>query len=253
MNTAKKILMILPVPLPSEALEGFRTQLPPEMLGVETVVDFVAVKAGANILDSYFEMTLADAFVLEAGMRAEAEGYDAVCINSMSDSGLPALRSRLTIPVVGPGQACMLTACMLGNRFSVLTMWDRWRPLYRKVVSEQGLEHRLASVRSIDVRPDAQELLNGKEHVVFDALLREARNAIEEDGADTLILGSTTMHQSYEFLKSNLNVPVINPGVVALKLCEVLLDLGLSHSKTAWAAPENNKDGIFDRVDPLFP
>ena len=253
MTTRKKIKMILPVPLPPEALESFTKQYPPEILGADTQVDFVAVKAGATVLDSYFEMTLADAFVLEAGMQAESEGYDAVCINSMSDSGLHALRSRLTIPVIGPGQACMLTACMLGDKFSVLTMWDRWRPLYKKVVTEQGLEHRLASIRSINVRPDAEELLSGKEDLVFGALLHAARQAIEDDGADVLILGSTTMHQSYQFLKSQLDVPVINPGLVSLKLCEMLLDLDLSHSKTTWFPPENNNDSVFNEVSPLFP
>ena len=249
MTNPKRIKMILPVPLPPEALDGFAAQFPPGTTGAQ--IDFVAAKAGAKILDSYFEMTLADAFVLEAGMRAEDEGYDAVCINSMSDSGLHALRSRLKIPVIGPGQACMLTACMLGEKFSVLTMWDRWRPLYKKVVVEQGLAHRLASIRSINTRPDAEELLAGKEEVVFSALLEQAEEAIEHDGADVIILGSTTMHQSYEFLKSNLSVPVINPGLVSIKLAEMLLDLGLSHSKATWFSPENPNDEVFSGVSPV--
>ncbi len=43
-------------------------------------------------------------------------GFDAVCIDTMSDSGVAALRSSLSIPVVGPGRASMLTAMMLGHR-----------------------------------------------------------------------------------------------------------------------------------------
>ena len=253
MSVTKRILMILPVPLPREALQGFTQQIPPGILSDNTEVNFVATKSGGAILDSYAEMTLADAFVLEAGMRAEAEGYDAVCINSMSDSGLHALRSRLSIPVVGPGQACMLTACMLGNKFSILTMWDRWRPLYNKVVTEQGLEHRLASVRSIDVRPDTEELLSGKEDVVFSALLKEGEAAIKDDGADVLILGSTTMHQSHDYLQTHLPVPVLNPGLVALKLCEILLELGLSHSKSTWLDSESNHDSVFNEISAIFP
>lgn len=253
MSTSKKILMILPVPLPSEALQGFAQQIPAGILSDHTEVDFVATKSGGALLDSYAEMTLADAFVLEAGMRAEAEGYHAVCINSMSDSGLHALRSRLSIPVVGPGQACMLTACMLGDKFSILTMWDRWRPLYKKVVTEQGLEHRLASVRSIDIRPDTEELLTGKEDIVFGALLEEGKAAIKHDGADVLILGSTTMHQSHEYLQSQLPVPVLNPGLVALKCCEILLELGLSHSKSTWLGSERNNDSVLSEISAIFP
>jgi allantoin racemase len=100
-------------------------------------------------------------------------------------------------------------------------------------------------VRSIDVRPDTEALLQGKEEVVFGKLLEQARLAIEEDGSDVIVLGSTTMHQSHAYLAANLPVPVLNPGVIAYKQCELLLDLGLSHSKVAFPSPEQNKDAAF--------
>jgi allantoin racemase len=234
----RRIKMILPVPMPPEALAGFARQIPPHLVSSGIAVDFVAASGGGALLDSYYEATLADAFVLEAGASAEEEGYSAVCVNSMSDSGLSALRSLLTIPVVGPGAASLLLACMLGKKFSILTMWDRWTHLYDKVLAEQGLTHRLASIRSIGVRPDTNELLSGKEEFVFPNLEREGRAALEEDGADVLILGSTTMYQAHEFLAERLSVPVLNPGLIAFKLCETLLDLGLSHSKLAYRTPE---------------
>jgi allantoin racemase len=246
----KRIKMIMPVPMPPVALAAFEAQIPPSLRRDDVSIDFVAVKEGAKILDSYYELTMADAFVLEAGLSAEEEGYDAVCINSMSDSGMAALRSRLSIPVVGPGQSCLLTACMLGDKFSILTMWDQWRPLYKKTIQEQGLAHRLASIRSIDVRPDTQELLAGKEEVVFAQLEAAGLAAIEEDGADVIIIGSTTMHQSHEYLAERLPVPVLNPGLISLKLCEMLLDLGLSHSKRAYPPPEVLNDQIFEGVPP---
>lgn len=243
-----KIKMILPVPIPDEALAAFEAQVPVSLQRPDLQIDFRAAKNGGKILDSYYEMTLADAFVLEAGLSAQAEGYDAVCINSMSDSGLAALRSRLDIPVVGPGQACFLTAAMLGHQFSVITMWDRWKPLYRKVALELEMQHRLASIESIDTRPDAEELLAGKEEVVFAKLEAAARRAIDDHGADVIILGSTTMHQSAEFLSDALEVPVLNPGLIALKQCEMLVQLGLSHSKLAYQAPEALNDGALASV-----
>ncbi|MEM1110676.1 MAG: aspartate/glutamate racemase family protein [Pseudomonadota bacterium] len=246
-----RVKMILPVPVPAEAMAAFESQVPDDLRG-NLEIDFVAARNGGKILDSYYEMTLADAFVLEAGLHAEDEGYDAVCINSMSDSGLNALRSRLSIPVVGPGQACFLTAAMLGHRFSVITMWERWLPLYRKTAVELGMTGKLASVRSIDVRPDAEELLAGKEDIVFEALEAAAREAIDSDGADVIILGSTTMHQSHQFLQSRLDVPVLNPGLIALKQCETLVQLGISHSRRAYLAPETLSDDVFAGVPSAF-
>jgi len=248
----QRIKMILPVPMPPDAIDLFKEQMPPELARPDIEYEWCGTKNGANILDSYYDAVLSDAFVMAAGARAEDEGFSAVCINSMSDSGLKGLRSRLSIPVFGPGHTSFLTACMLGKRFSVITMWDQWRHMYERTLKEEGLEHRCASVRAIGVRPDTQELLVGKEDMVFGKLEDAGRRAIEDDGADVLILGSTTMHQSHAHLKNRLSVPVINPGVVAFKLCEMFLDLGLTHSKTAYPSPEKTNDGVFDAVASVF-
>lgn len=248
----KRIKMIMPVPLPDAALPAFAAQIPPGLVRPDLRVDFCGVRAGTTTLDSYFEATLADAFVLDAGLAAAQEGYDAICINSMSDSGLPALRSRLSIPVVAPGEASFHLAAMLGRRFSVITMWERWRWIYDKLARDTGLGARLASVRHIDVRPDTRELLAGKEEFVFARLEAQARAAIETDGADVILLGSTTMHQSHAFLVERLDVPVLNPGAVAYKLCETLLDLNLAQSKRAYPAPERPCDDVLCHVPPVF-
>ena len=114
------------------------------------------------------------------------------------------------------------------------------------------MQNRLASIESIDTRPDAEELLAGKEEVVFAKLEAAARRAIDDHGADVIILGSTTMHQSAEFLSEALEVPVLNPGLIALKQCEMLVQLGLSHSKLAYQAPEALSDGALGPVPSMF-
>lgn len=247
-----RIKMIVPVPLPAEAIAAFASQMPPGLVREGITVDFTGVRAGTTCLDSLFEATMADAFCLEAGIRAEQEGYDAICLNSMSDSGLAALRSRLSIPVTGPGRSSFHLAADLGRKFSVVTMWPRWNWIYDKLAQDTGLSAKLASVRNIGVRPDTQELLAGKEDFVFGLLEEQCRRAIDEDDAHVIILGSTTMHQSHQHLSERLEVPVINPGLVAYKQCEMLLDLGLSHSKKTYMPPENPADDLLSQVPSVF-
>ncbi len=249
---AKRIKMIVPVPLPPEALQGFAAQMPAEMQRPDIAVEFAGVRNGTSTLDSLFEATMADAFCLEAGLRAEEEGFAAVCLNSVSDSGVAALRSRLSIPVTGPGRASFFLAADLAKRFSVVTMWPQWHWIYEKLALETGLGAKLASIRDINTRPDTHELLAGKEEIVFEKLETQCRKAIEEDGADAIILGSTTMHQSHKFLSERLDVPVLNPGLVAYKQCEMLLDLGLSHSKRTYHSPESPADTVLSQVPSLF-
>ena len=215
----------------------------PELIAAGFDVEFKAVTYGAALGDSYYDAMLMDMSVFEAGLSAQTDGYDAVCIDTVSDSGMYALRSRLDIPVIGPGQASLHVASMLGHKFSVVSMWPQWFHFYRKTLKEYGLESRCASLRSINTRPDLEELLEGKEEVVFAKLEAESLKAIEQDGADVIILGSTTMHQSHAYLQERLPVPVINPGLVAYKLCEAFLEMELTHSKTAFSPPEVPKDG----------
>jgi allantoin racemase len=246
-----RIKFILPVPLPSEALANFAAQIPQSLRRGDVDLDFVGCRAGATWLDSEYEATLADAFVLEAGASAESDGYDAVCSFSTSDSGVRALRSRLKIPVVGAAQAAFSLALQLGHRFSVITTWEPWRRDLIEVVARYGLTDRLASVRTLHVPPDTHELLSGKEDFIFGELERISRAALKEDGADVIVIGSTTMYQSHAHLVTALPCPVINPGTAAYKACETLIDLKLAQSKVAYPSPNVLADDVFGRVPPL--
>lgn len=241
----KRVKMIFPVPMNEATRPMVESQLPPEFRRSDIDISFVGAGSTITLADSYYDMAIMELAVIQAGIQAQEDGFDAVCINTVSDSGLAALRSRLSIPVLSPGQSAFHVASMLGHKFSILTMWERWFPLYRKTLKEYGLESRVASIRAIEVRPDTVELLSGKEDIVFAKLEETALKAIKEDGADVIVLGSTTMHQSHAYLASKLPVPVLNPGVIAYKLCEMFLDLGLCHSKKAYPSPEALKDAAF--------
>ena len=230
----KDVLVIVPFPMSEDNLAQRRSQLDAVELSDQLRFTFRSTKAAPRNYVSEADMVLADVGILEVGQSAEAEGFSAVCIDTMSDSGVAALRSVLNIPVIGPGRASMLTAMLLGSRFSVVTMWKHWFHLYEKTIGDLGIGDHVASIRSIDVAPDNQTLLAGKEEDIFPLLLAEAMAAIADDGADVILLGSTTMHQAHEFLSDNLEVPVINPGPLTYKLVETMLGLGLSHSRAAY-------------------
>ena len=233
----KKILTIVPFAMSPENLALRQQQLQGLQFGPDLHFEYRAVKAGPVNYSSHHDFVLADASIFEAGCRAQQEGFAAVCIDTMSDSGVAALRSVLDIPVFGPGKVSMLSALMLGDRFSILTMASRWKPLYKKALDELGMHHKCASVRAIEVSPDNQALLSGKEEEVFPLLEAAAMKAIEIDGADVIILGSTTMHQAHAHLQARLPVPVINPGPLSYKIAESMLALGHTHSRSAYPRP----------------
>ena len=231
-----RLLVIVPFPMAEDQLALRRAQADRAGLPPDVTVEFRPVRVAPANYSSAHDSVLAEIGVIEAGRSAQADGHDAVCIDTMSDSGVDALRAMLDIPVVGPGRTSMLTAAMLGDRFSILMMWDRWRSLYAKPLAELGFAGRCASMRDIGLAPNNRALLSGKEDTVFPRLLAEARAAIDDDGAEAILLGSTTMHQAHGYLAERLEVPVIDPGPLSYRTALAMLSLGLTHSRPAYPA-----------------
>ena len=170
----KRAKVLVPIPMDAAGVAKRAQQLPSEFVAPGFQPEFAAVPWGAALGDSYHDMLRMDWTVFQAGIDAEDKGYAGVLIDTVSDFGVRALRSHLSIPVVGPGVAAFATAMMLGKKFTVLTMWPQWFPPYEKTLTEYGWWSRCASLRSIDTRPDVTEPLAGKEEAIFAKLKAEA-------------------------------------------------------------------------------
>ena len=111
-------------------------------------------------------------YVTEAGLRAVDEGCDALVMDTVSDSGLGALRARLSIPDVGLGVASYAVAMILGSRFSIITMVDSQKAFYEKTLNTYRVRDRCVSIRAVNVGPDPENLFDGHEAEMFKILDR---------------------------------------------------------------------------------
>ena len=72
--------------------------------------------------------------------------------------------------MIGPGLVSYAVAIMLGKRFSIVTMWDKWRHLYEKNLDTYHLWEKCASIRAVNIPPDVEALFAGKEEEMFEKL-----------------------------------------------------------------------------------
>ena len=102
-----RIKYIVPFPFDEVGLANREAQLPAELRTPGVEYAFVPVRNSCYNADSAYELLILDAYIAEAGLSSEDEGFDAVMMDTVSDSGLAALRSRLSIPGArtGPGPA----------------------------------------------------------------------------------------------------------------------------------------------------
>jgi Asp/Glu/hydantoin racemase len=170
--------------------------------------------------------------MLELMREAEAEGYGAGVIGCFYDGGLRELREALRMPVVGMAEASLLLAATLGHRFSIVVGRRKWIPKMSDNVLLYGIERRLASFRSVEM--GIPDVLADPDRF-FDRIIEESRRAVDEDGAEVVVLSEIATPAFWERARSELPVPLVDPGVACWKWAELAADLylrlGISHSK----------------------
>ena len=220
--------------------EGFRPPEDAASLASEGVdVSFVNIDAGPASIECDYEIMLAQPATIARIVEAERQGADAVVIDCMGDPGLFGARECVSIPVLGPMQTAMGVAAMMGHKFSVVTVLRRTVPMIETQAAIYGMTSKLASARSVDI-PVLE--LDKDLAATQRALISEARKAVLEDGADTIIFGCTGMLGCAEAVheglrKDGLNVPVIDSVPTAVNVAAALVRSKLSHSKQAYRQP----------------
>ncbi|NDW01276.1 aspartate/glutamate racemase family protein [Salipiger sp. PrR002] len=149
----------------------------------------VTAPRGFPYIASRAEAQIAGGITLE--MIAEnLEGIDAVIVAAFGDPGLAGAREIFDLPVVGMAEASVLSAAMLGDRFSIVTfspVMSRW---YSDCVMATGLGARFTGVRT--PAGHAADVLAARDAQRAD-LVALARAAALEDGADVVILGGAPL------------------------------------------------------------
>ncbi len=199
-----------------------------------TELDPVHVAKGVSSLESDYDVQMATPWIIREAERAEHEGFDAALILCMADPGLQGAREATHMPVVGVAQACYLTALALGDRFSIIAIGDADNGFYRRCLRRYGLEAHLASVRCLGLR--AHELRQDLD-ALKEAFIRTARVAVEQDGAEVIIPGCTNIYGLAPQMQAALGVPVLDPVATGLRYAELLVGMGLAHSKRAFMSP----------------
>jgi allantoin racemase len=172
-------------------------------------ISSVFLERGPGSVESAVDEVLAAPGVVDAALRAEREGVDAVVIDCMLDPGLDAAREAVSIPVIGCGEASMSSAAK-ARAFSVITVLDRQARAFRELARRYGLADHLRSVRGIGVPVLALE--SARESSIA-ATIAEAKAAVQEDGAAAIVFGCTGMLGFAQAVADALDgvAPVIDP------------------------------------------
>lgn len=175
-------------------------------------VPYIATRAEAQI---------GGAIALEL-LAEHKHDVDAAIIAAFGDPGLFGARELFDIPIVGMAEAAMLTACMLGRRFSIVTFARALGPWYQECVDMHGMRERCVGVRMLDGNfRSISNVQDEKEELLVDL----ANQAVREDEADVIILAGAPLAGLANRVKSRIPVPVVDQVAAAVKQAEALVAL----------------------------
>ena len=210
--------------------------IPPDVYGAVPPVEALRYK--------YTEF-LCERFVCEGAVNAERNGYDAFTIGCYLDTGMERARSLVDIPVLGITETAMVASCMLGKKFSLITIAPSMREHMIQSAVDCGLEKRAAAILNIEP-PIIEAQMEGdeKEGALVEKLFLKACDKAIEAGADVIIPGEGVLN---EFLyargiRSYRGLPILDANAIlwqyAVMLAKLRKTSGITISRRmAYAKP----------------
>jgi allantoin racemase len=179
------------------------------------------------------EIQLVAPAYIESFRQAEREGYHAVVPLGMLDLGVDGGKSAVDIPVIGPMEACLHVACLLGDRFGLVIYHERLLSFNRAIVRRYGMEERIVAfgVSGFDL-PD----LTAHRDEVVQNFVNEAKKLVA-NGAEVIIpmgISQCPVHIKPDWLQAQLGVPVVEGIGAPIRMAAMLAGLGLKQSRVRW-------------------
>jgi allantoin racemase len=176
---------------------------------------------GFPYISTRAEAQIGGAVALE--MLADAHrSVDGAILAAFGDPGLFGARELFDIPIVGVSEAAMLTACMLGRRFVIVTFAKALSNWYHDCVEMHGLESRCAGIFALDKAFSSIDEVHSEN---LDPLVDLANRVVEEMGADVMIFAGAPLSGLSSKVRDRIPVPIVDPIAAAVKQAEALIAL----------------------------
>ena len=221
-----KILLVNPNSTSSMTETARRSALRVASQGTEIIAETVATSPVS--IEGHADEARAVPGMLEAIIKAEAEGAEATVLACFDDPGIGAAREVAKGPVIGICQAAVQVACTISARFSVITTLPRSVPIIEDLVDAYGAGRQCRRVRSVDLPVLG---LEEDPDLAYRKLRDEILLAAKEDGAEAIVLGCAGMAEMCGPLEDETGLPVIDGVSAAIKLAEAMVGGGFRTAK----------------------
>ncbi|WP_043363354.1 aspartate/glutamate racemase family protein [Belnapia sp. F-4-1] len=187
----------------------------------DTAIEAVSAPFGLPLIVTRADWLVAGPATL-AALAARRGQYDAAIIACFGDPGLDAAKELLDVPVIGISEAAFHAAAMLGRRFGVVSFTGALRPMFEDCLDHNGLRSRCCGFRmGPPFAGDPGRVAEERR----DLLLDLCRQAVEQDGAEVVILAGGPLAGLAPVLQPHVPVPLVDGTQAATRLAMALAGL----------------------------
>jgi Asp/Glu/hydantoin racemase len=217
---------------PIHRLHEYRTALEAHLASVKRAETEIAVNGvDDGSMDLHYNAVVAmnsygPGGVLNKIIEASDQGYDAVAIGCFLDPAMQEAREIVGIPVLGLGETSMLTACMLGHKFSGVAFHAKQSQYYDRKAFEYGLQDRHLPFGDLGI--DFNEVQEGfaSPARMTERFVSEAKR-LAAQGAEVILAACATVNAVIhrEKIREVEGALVLDCNAVLLKMTEAMAEL----------------------------
>jgi len=187
-----------------------------------------ATPGASNFISSYEDIAKSTLGMINL-VRENENDFDGFIVACGGDPNLDLLKEITLKPVVGMAESSMKIASMLGHRFAIIQATKRSVPFKEALIYKyhmNGIGFAKASNKGISHYRNEE------------AIYHTAKLAIEEDGAEVIVLSCAGMSGMDKILTKKIGVPVLDGIICSLIMVTGLIKYGVSTSKIGRFKPK---------------
>ena len=178
-------------------------------------IDGLTVRQGVPLITNPEMLRRAAWSVTETLADADLKGASGIIVAAFGDPGLQQVRASCPCPVTGIAEAGMAEAAEGGRRFAVVTTTPELSGSIATTAAGYGHAPFFAGVVLTEGEP--ARLMADPDRLT-EALHGACRRAIDEHGAEAIVIGGGPLARAARTLAALLSCPVIEPVPAAVRL-----------------------------------
>ena len=203
-------------------------------------------RQGARSELNYFTSTPA---LIRKAVWAEQSGFDAVIQSNNFEPGVEPTRLAVRIPVIGLCRTTIHVAANFAERVGVTVPFDHYMPVTRRLLQQYDLKRYVSDIRTMSLSdlPHGDDVARMRP-IILERAAEVMRALVRETGAEVIVpLGGAVIPYIVDpkDLEREVGVTVFNPKVVGIRMAEMCVQFGYTHSDRTYP-PARLQDQDFD-------